>query len=133
MKFKPRIVEETENLIRRLSLPSGLPATEVSGLLPADITIACHNSVESVTISGLPKSVADFVQEMQSKGIFAKEVDSSGYAFHSEYIAQAGKTFQENLSNVRFYGTCVLNVYRKKVVDIKFASFSFTDYLETKS
>lgn len=68
--------------------------------MPVDITIACYNSVDSVTVSGPPKSIASFVEKLQSDGIFAKEVNSSGYAFHSQYIASAGPTFRKNLEKV---------------------------------
>ena len=85
-----------------------LSPAEISKLLPEDITIACYNSADSVTISGPPESINDFTEKLQSKGIFARGVNSSGYAFHSKYIAQAGTTFQKNLENVS-RGIIVIN------------------------
>lgn len=79
----------------------GLPAAEVSSLLPSDIKIACYNSVDSVTISGTSSAVDRLVEQLQSDGIFAKRVNSSGYAFHSNYVAEAGPTFEKNLERVK--------------------------------
>lgn len=73
---------------------------ETKSQLPADLFAACHNSVDSVTISGPPKSVSDFVKTCKEKGIFAKEVNSSGFAFHSKYIADAESKLRKSLENV---------------------------------
>lgn len=72
--------------------------------MPDDVFAACHNSEDSVTISGPPKSVSDFVKTCKSEGIFAKEVNSSGYAFHSKYISNAEPKLRKSLENVsKFY------------------------------
>lgn len=68
--------------------------------VPADVVAACHNSADSVTISGLPDAVARFVEQLQSEGIFAKQVQSSGFAFHSKYIADAGPKLRKHLEKV---------------------------------
>lgn len=78
----------------------GLPPSEVAKLIPNDITVACHNSNDSATISGPPDSVNKFVKKLQDDGIFAREVNSSGFAFHSQYIAKAGPIFESKLANV---------------------------------
>lgn len=61
---------------------------------------ACHNSKDSVTISGPPNSVSDFVTKCKSDGIFAKEVNSSGFAFHSKYIAESEPMLRRSLEKV---------------------------------
>lgn len=69
---------------------------------PDDIVAACHNSGDSVTISGPPESIAKFVKKLQDENIFAKEVKSSGFAFHSKYIADAGPKLRKHLERVSF-------------------------------
>lgn len=71
--------------------------------LPADLVAACHNSADSVTISGPPKSVRDFVNSCKAEGIFAKEVNSSGFAFHSKYIADAESKLRSRLEKVNIF------------------------------
>lgn len=78
----------------------GLSAEDVRGRLPADVTVACHNSADNVTISGPCESVNAVVRKLQSEGIFAREVNSSGYAFHSQYIAEAAAVFKTQLQKV---------------------------------
>ncbi|XP_052131364.1 fatty acid synthase-like [Frankliniella occidentalis] len=75
----------------------GLSWEEVKARVPADIVAACHNSADSVTISGPPESISKFVSSLQAEGIFAKEVASSGVAFHSKYVAEAGPKLKKSL------------------------------------
>ncbi|XP_026687590.1 fatty acid synthase-like [Diaphorina citri] len=64
----------------------GLSWEEVKARAPADIVAACHNNVDSVTISGPPAAIDKFVAELSAEGVFAKKVASSGectrYGFH---------------------------------------------------
>lgn len=75
---------------------------ETKKRLPADLVAACHNSEDSVTVSGPPASLSAFVKTLQSEGIFAKEVKSSGFAFHSKYIADAAPKLRNSLERVSF-------------------------------
>nr|WIW72532.1 fatty acid synthase [Kerria lacca] len=59
-------------------------------MVPPDIDIACHNGPESCTVSGPAEIVQQFVNSLQEKGIFAREVKVSNIAYHSRYIAEAG-------------------------------------------
>lgn len=65
----------------------GLTWEEAKARCPSDIFPACHNAKDSVTISGPVDSIKKFVEKLKSEEIFAKEVKSSGQAFHSKYIA----------------------------------------------
>ncbi|VVC27330.1 Hypothetical protein CINCED_3A023543 [Cinara cedri] len=85
------------NLVKGSMAAVGLSWEETKAKLPEDIFAACHNSVDSVTISGLPKSVSEFVKKCKAEGIFAKEVNSSGLAFHSKYIADAEPRLRKSL------------------------------------
>lgn len=60
-------------------------------MCPPDIEVACHNGPDSCTISGPADSMKAFVANLQAKDIFAKEVPCSNIAYHSRYIAEAGK------------------------------------------
>ena len=65
----------------------GLPIEECKRRMPEDIVAACHNSEDSVTISGPQESVRSFVKQLVSENIFAREVASCGVAFHSHYVS----------------------------------------------
>lgn len=75
----------------------GVKWEECSGLLPNGVFPVCHNSEDNVTISGPEKDIVSTVENLTSKGIFAKAVNSSGYAFHSKYIAEAGPKLRKSL------------------------------------
>jgi fatty acid synthase len=62
---------------------------------------ACHNAEDTVTISGPAAAVSAFVKELQAEGIFAKDVNSAGVAFHSSYMAQIAPSLQSALAKVR--------------------------------
>ncbi|VVC46315.1 Hypothetical protein CINCED_3A018656 [Cinara cedri] len=89
-----------------LNLPPGAMAAvglsweEAYARVPSDIAVACHNSEDGVTISGPPDSIAKFVEKLKSEGVFAREVNSSGVAFHSWYIAAAGPIFKEKVTGI---------------------------------
>lgn len=80
----------------------GLSWEEVKARAPAEVMPACHNSEDSVTISGPPDAVARFVKELQVENIFAKEVASAGVAFHSKYIQDAAPKLRKRLEEVTF-------------------------------
>lgn len=64
----------------------GLSWEETNKRLPEGIIAACHNSADSVTISGPKDITLKFAETLKAEGIFAKPVDSLGYAFHSPYL-----------------------------------------------
>ena len=64
------------------------------------IEIACHNSDESCTISGPARKVSEFVKELKSQGIFAKEVPCSNIPYHSSYISEMGPNLLGRLTEV---------------------------------
>lgn len=78
----------------------GINHKEVKKLLPKDIDIACHNSIDSTTISGPAASVKAFVQVLGEKNIFAREVPCSGIPLHSRYITEMGSHLQSKLDEV---------------------------------
>ncbi|EZA60541.1 hypothetical protein DMN91_010029 [Ooceraea biroi] len=78
----------------------GLSWEDAQKMCPPNVSPACHNSMDSVTISGPTKDVLKFVEELKSKNIFAKLVRSSGIAFHSKYIASAGPKLRASLDKI---------------------------------
>ncbi|KAK0152563.1 Fatty acid synthase [Merluccius polli] len=65
----------------------GLTWAECKAQCPQGVVPACHNSEDTVTISGPQDAVSKFVAELKESGVFAKEVRSAGVAFHSYYMA----------------------------------------------
>lgn len=51
-------------------------------------------------ISGPSASVTTFVETLTAEGTFAKAVKSSGIAFHSKYIADAGPKLRKSLDRI---------------------------------
>ncbi|XP_055685284.1 fatty acid synthase-like [Lutzomyia longipalpis] len=88
------------NLIPRMMASVGLSWEECLKRLPVDIVPACHNSADNVTISGPVESVKKFVKILETEGIFAKIVDSSGIAFHSKYMADVGPILKKSLDKI---------------------------------
>lgn len=78
----------------------GLSWEEAKKRCPPGIFPACHNSEDSVTISGPPDAINKFVAELTAENIFAKAVKSSGCAFHSKYIAEAGPKLKKSLEGL---------------------------------
>jgi fatty acid synthase, animal type len=78
----------------------GMNHKDVKKVLPHDIDIACHNSLDSTTISGPADSVRAFVQELSSQEIFAKEVACSGIPLHSRYIREMGGNLLTKLNKI---------------------------------
>jgi fatty acid synthase len=78
----------------------GLSWEECQQKLPKDVIAACHNSADSVTISGPTASIDKVVKELSEQGIFAKAVKSSGIAFHSKYIAEAAPKLRKSLDKI---------------------------------
>ena len=78
----------------------GLGFDELKTMLPEGVEIACHNSVDSCTISGPAAHIANFVTELKSKNVFAKEVACSNIPYHSSFIRQMGPRLLSKLQNV---------------------------------
>lgn len=78
----------------------GLGYQEIRTLLPPAIEVACRNSANSCTISGPAENVKTFVQSLQDKGVFAKEVKTANIAYHSKYIAEMGPNLLQRLHKI---------------------------------
>ncbi|XP_063406377.1 fatty acid synthase-like [Mytilus trossulus] len=78
----------------------GLTWEKTTEMCPPDVVPACHNSEDTVTISGPAASVSQFVTDLQKKQIFAKNVNSAGIAFHSYQMAKIAPALKSALANV---------------------------------
>ncbi|KAM4664019.1 fatty acid synthase [Discoglossus pictus] len=78
----------------------GLTWEECKIQCPQGVVPACHNSEDTVTISGPQDSVRDFVAKLKNDGVFAKEVQSAGVAFHSYYMASIAPSLLSALKKV---------------------------------
>lgn len=78
----------------------GLSWEETQKRLPEGVIVACHNSADSVTISGLRDITLKFAETLKQDGIFARPVDSMGYAFHSPYLQKLIPALEPHYSKV---------------------------------
>ncbi|RLU17245.1 hypothetical protein DMN91_011314 [Ooceraea biroi] len=78
----------------------GLSWEEAKKICPPDIIPACNNSADLVTVSGPVESLRAFMEQLKSKNIFAKLVDSCGLAFHSKYIAASESKMRASLDRI---------------------------------
>lgn len=78
----------------------GLSWAEAKARCPPEVFPACHNSAESVSVSGPVAAIEKFIAELKAEEIFAKAINSSGMAFHSKYIADAGPKLRASLEKI---------------------------------
>ncbi|KAK7602865.1 hypothetical protein V9T40_006839, partial [Parthenolecanium corni] len=75
--------------IRGMMAAVGQGYDEIKNNLPPSIQVACHNAINSCTLSGPASDVEVFVEKLKKQGIFAKSVNVANIAYHSQYIAPA--------------------------------------------
>ncbi|GFO47692.1 fatty acid synthase-like [Plakobranchus ocellatus] len=76
----------------------GLSWEECKKMCPPGVVPACHNSVDTVTISGPFDTTTKFVEGLKAQGIFARDVKSSNVAYHSYYMNDIAPQLKEALS-----------------------------------
>ena len=86
----------------------GILWEDVFNVLPSDVVPACHIAVQTVTISGPKKRVEEVVAQLTKEGKFAREVNSSGVAFHSYMLQPCANGLRDALSKV----SVAFNIYR---------------------
>ncbi len=99
---KLRIHQEDKKTAGCMTFITGLSWEEAKARCPEGVVPACHNSIDTVTVSGPAEAITKFVAELKEEGIFAKEVQSAGVAFHSYYMNQAAPALKAELLKVRF-------------------------------
>lgn len=97
--WRGKCVEEAK-LPRGLMAAVGLKWDEAQRLCPEGVVPACHNSEDSVTISGSYEATKKFVEQLSAENIFAREVKSSGISFHSYYMNPIGPHLLKKLREI---------------------------------
>jgi fatty acid synthase len=78
----------------------GLNFRDVEKSLPSSLDIACHNGIDSTTISGPADDVRAYVEVLKERNVFAREVECSGIPLHSRYITKMGENLLLRLKEV---------------------------------
>ncbi|MCG6968909.1 MAG: acyltransferase domain-containing protein, partial [Gammaproteobacteria bacterium] len=74
---------------------------ESAGVIcPQQVDRACHNSADSVTLSGNARAIDKLVEELLAQDIDARTVNSSGIAFHSVNMAKIAPNLQQKLESI---------------------------------
>ena len=97
--WRGKCVEDAQ-LSGGLMAAVGLSWEECQKRCPDGVVPACHNSEDSVTISGPFDLTRKFVEELKAENIFAREVKSCGVAFHSKYVAPIAPALKQKLSEL---------------------------------
>ncbi|KAI4237003.1 MAG: hypothetical protein LQ349_002190 [Xanthoria aureola] len=66
--------------------------------LREDICVACVNSPESVTLSGIARGIDKLAAHLSGKGLFAKKLATGGRAYHSSLMAEIGAAYEDLIS-----------------------------------
>lgn len=91
---------EDAHLPRGLMAAVGLSWEEATTRCPKGVVPACHNSADSVTISGSYDETKAFVEQLKSENIFAREVKSCDVSFHSYFMESIGPVLLKKLEEV---------------------------------
>ena len=97
--WRGKCVEEAK-LPRGLMAAVGLSWEEAKRRCPKGVVPACHNSEDSVTISGAYDATFKFLEELRAENVFAREVKSSDVSFHSYFMEAIAPTLLEKLKKV---------------------------------
>ncbi|XP_021932223.1 fatty acid synthase-like isoform X2 [Zootermopsis nevadensis] len=76
-------------LIKGMMAAVGLGAEQAKKLCPPDIEVACHYGLNFCMLSGPVESMKKFVEMLQHRGIFTREVNCANIALHSNYMSLA--------------------------------------------
>ena len=79
------------NVAHGMMAAVGLTWEQTKARCPPGVYTACHNSQDSVTISGAYKDVEKCVEALVAENIFAREVQCANIPFHSPLLEPATK------------------------------------------
>ncbi|CAG7830550.1 unnamed protein product, partial [Allacma fusca] len=88
------------NLPKGAMISVGMTKEEAVSRCPEGLYVACHNSENNVSISGPEDAIRAFAKQLDSEDVFCREVKSSGYAFHSEYMKPCEDSLREALQEI---------------------------------
>uniref|UniRef100_A0A915JNV7 Malonyl-CoA:ACP transacylase (MAT) domain-containing protein n=1 Tax=Romanomermis culicivorax TaxID=13658 RepID=A0A915JNV7_ROMCU len=78
----------------------GMTWEETKARCPAGVVAACHNAKDTITISGDKDAVEKFTEQLKEEGVFTREVNSAGIAFHSDRMKLTAKSMKERLEKI---------------------------------
>lgn len=93
-------IQEYEKIVKGQMVAVGLSAKEISKFLPKGVYIACQNSSTSVTISGPLEETQAFVKQLQTNGVFARNVESNNLALHTKYLEPTFQPFKNFIHTI---------------------------------
>ena len=71
-----------------------------------------------MTVSGPVEGVGRFVESLKETGVFAREVQSAGVAFHSYFMKDVAPQLKLALDQVRFYFLFGLYIEVRAISDV---------------
>lgn len=64
------------------------------------VVVGCHNSPDGVTLSGRVDVMKPLLEGLKEKGVFVRQVETRGMAFHSPMLAPALGVLRERLAKI---------------------------------
>ena len=84
--WRAKLLTDHKQTLGRMAV-IGMSWEECVKRCPEGVVPACHNSQNSVTISGERQAVIEFLKQLNAEHIMMKDVDSVGFAFHSPLVS----------------------------------------------
>lgn len=66
-----------------------------------DVTIACHNSPENLTLSGTTHDVLAVKETLDHRNVFARTLVTGGNAYHSDHMKSIGPGYEDRIIESR--------------------------------
>lgn len=70
--------------------------TPYESIYAPDVTIACVNSPQSVTMSGKSEAISSLETLLTGYGIFARRLKTGGKAYHSSHMKEVGEDYEND-------------------------------------
>ncbi|KAK7602862.1 hypothetical protein V9T40_006836 [Parthenolecanium corni] len=107
VSYNRGVASKSIKTIKGMMAAVGKGYEEIKYDIPKNIEIACHNAVNSCTLSGPAEEINKYVAKLKNEGIFAKSVNVANIAYHSKYIAPAAPKLLELLNTPEFIDLCI--------------------------
>lgn len=90
------------NKIKGAMMAVGVGADTVAPYLEEfhNVRIACHNSPESLTLSGNSNEIMTLKDVFAAESIFARPLQTGGNAYHSHHMKPLGPLYEANLNDM---------------------------------
>lgn len=78
----------------------GLGASEAEKWCEDGVVVACHNALDSVTLSGPKEAMEKVMEKLTAAEVFCRAVRSEGVAFHHPSLKAAAPQLLQELTKV---------------------------------